>query len=462
MYYDISLGRQVDQDQNIKERGVEMNIKKITMKNFRCFTEQEISLNSKFNLIVGNNGFGKSTILEALSIGISGYLNEIKSLLPNDKRNITQDDVRIKRNPISELTEFQSIYPVELNYTVEFNSTEYNYSRIKKQKGSNTTFGEDTKIKKLSSEANKTLENGIKNILPAFAYHGTGRVWAKSSVPNKDFETNNRVFGYKNCINPMSNEKQYVKWMEDMRAFEIDEGVESVELQTLYRAAEKFLGEGSKVRFQKKENQIMITLPSKRMMHYSKLSDGYKNALGIVFDTAFRMIKLNPWLKESAIDETPGIILIDEIDLHLHPSWQKRIVTDMKNTFPKMQIIATTHAPIVVSSCNKDELIILDAELDDNLDSVVSVKNSEISTKGWLAENILADIMGVPTSRDEETEAEIKRFRELYEKKFRNKITDAEVNELKNLKERLEKKLPSEDPLITLIGFEAYEKSLEG
>lgn len=424
--------------------------------------DQEINFNTRFNLIVGNNGVGKTSILEALSIGISGFLNEIKSLPPNDKRNIEKEDIRLRRNPISELTEFQPQYPVELDFEVEFDDVEYNFSRSKEMKGRKTVFDKGSKIKELSTRANSILENGEKKILPAFAYHGTGRVWAKSSVPNKDYETHNRVFGYKNCINPMSNEKQYVKWIEDMRIYELDEDKESVELRTLYRAAEKFLGEGSKVRYQKKEKQIMVTLPNGYTMHYSKLSDGYKNALGIVFDTAFRIIKLNPWLKEKAIDETPGIILIDEIDLHLHPTWQKRIVNDMKNTFPRMQIIATTHAPIVISSCSKDELIILDTILDENMDSIATVENSDISTKGWLAENILIDIMGVDTSRDIETEAEIKRFRELYEMKFRNEINEIEITELERLKEVLNEKLPSEDPLITLIGLEAYEKSLGG
>lgn len=431
------------------------------LKNFRCFTDQEIDFNNSFNLIVGNNGFGKTSILEAVSIGISGYLNEIKSLLPNDKRNIQSEDIRLKRNPISELTEFQPIYPVELSFDIELNEVNYYFTRTKEKKGGNTLFNKGSEIKELSNKANDILENGKKEILPAFAYHGTGRVWAKSSVPNKDFDTNNRVFGYKNCINPMSNEKQYVKWIEDMRIYELDESTESVELQTLYRAAEKFLGEGSKVRYQRKEKQIMVTLPNGNSMHYSKLSDGYKNALGIVFDTAFRMIKLNPWLKERVIDETPGIILIDEIDLHLHPSWQKRIINDMKNAFPKMQIIATTHAPIVISSCNKNELIVLNSEIDDNLDINVTIKGSEISTKGWLAENILVDIMGVDTSRDLETEMEIKRFRKLFEKKFRETITEIEIKEFETLKERLELKLPSEDPLITMIGFESYDKSLE-
>lgn len=439
-----------------------MHIKKMCLKNFRCFEEQEIRFNNRFNLIVGDNGFGKTTILEALTVGISSFLNDIKSLDPNDKRNIRNEDVRIKRNDIGELTEFHQKYPVELEFTVELYGDSYNYKRILENKARRTTFDEQSRIKKASNCANVILEAGKKEILPAFAYHGTGWVWAKASQSSrKESEVNNRIFGYQNCLNPKSNEYQYMVWIKRMRQYEIDENKESVELKTLYRAAEKFLGEGTKVAYKVKEDMIIITLPNGQIMPYDRLSDGYKNALGVVFDTAFRMIKLNPWLKEEAIEETPGIILIDEIDLHLHPSWQKRIVNDIKVTFPKMQIIATTHAPIVISSCNKDELIILSSGINEQLENYVTVKYAESSTKGWLTENILNEIMNVETSRENETENIIKRFRKLYEKKFQEGFTGEEREEFEKLKQKLDQGLPAEDPVVTMIGLESFEKGLE-
>lgn len=149
---------------------------------------------------------------------------------------------------------------------------------------------------------------------------------------------NSRIQGYQNCINPLSNVKQYIKWIADMRRYELDEEVVSSELRTLYKTIETFLGDNSKVRYKLKEKQLVVTLPNGISLPFDNLSDGYKNAIGIVADTAYRMLKLNPWLKENAVKETPGILLIDEIDLHLHPSWQKHILNDMKKTFPNMQI----------------------------------------------------------------------------------------------------------------------------
>ena len=89
------------------------------------------------------------------------------------------------------------------------------------------------------------------------------------------------------------------------------------------------------------------------------LSDGYKNTLSMIADIAYRMAVLNPWLLEKVLKETLGIVLIDEIDLHLHTKWQQRIITDLRSIFPKVQFIVSTHAPIVISSVKKDNLLIL-------------------------------------------------------------------------------------------------------
>ena len=94
-------------------------------------------------------------------------------------------------------------------------------------------------------------------------------------------------------------------------------------------------------------------------MPFSQLSDGYKNTISMVADIAYRMYTLNPQLKEDAICLTPGVILIDEVDLHLHPRWQHLILTDLRRIFPNVQFIVTTHAPAVISSVKSENLVIL-------------------------------------------------------------------------------------------------------
>lgn len=432
-----------------------MHIKELHLKNFRCFEDNIIKFNRRFNLIIGNNGFGKTSVLEAIAVGISSYINDIKSLSYQDKRNIQAEDVRIIRGTgLSEVTDFIPCYPVELGFKTVIDDKAVKFSRIKKDKSARSTFDNKSSIKVISKNANDALVNEEKKILPAFAYHGTGRIWAKTSAHNSD-SRKSRVEGYERCINPMSNENQYTKWIRDRRLYELDEQTSSTELATLYKAAESFLGEGSKVSYKSKEKEIIVTLPSGQILPFNMLSDGYKNALGIVFDTAFRMIRLNPWLKEDAIDKTPGIILIDEIDLHLHPTWQKKIVEDIKRVFPKMQIIATTHAPIVISSCKADELIILDSYFED-MKSYVNIKES-ISPKGWMTESILDKIMDVPTSRDSETEKQINEYRELYIKKTQSGLSEKEIKNLKKLEKYLESILPTEDPVLAMIRIDAID-----
>jgi len=92
----------------------------------------------------------------------------------------------------------------------------------------------------------------------------------------------------------------------------------------------------------------------------NQLSDGYKSTISLVADIAYRMAVLNPQLLGNICRETKGVILIDEIDLHLHPSWQQRILGDLTSIFPNVQFIVTTHAPAVINTIKSDNLIILD------------------------------------------------------------------------------------------------------
>ena len=87
-------------------------------------------------------------------------------------------------------------------------------------------------------------------------------------------------------------------------------------------------------------------------MPFHLLSDGVRSTLAMVMEIAYRAYLLNPHLGAEAPLQTAGVVLIDEIDLHLHPEWQRRIANDLRRAFPNLQFIATTHAPLIVSSLN--------------------------------------------------------------------------------------------------------------
>ena len=121
--------------------------------------------------------------------------------------------------------------------------------------------------------------------------------------------------------------------------------------------------EWSKIHFSWELEDLTGLTSEGKWMPLRNLSDGYKSIIRLAADIAYRAIKLNPHLGERAVIETEGIVMIDEIDMHLHPKWQRHIVDDLKRTFPKIQFIVTTHSPFIIQSLKADEVISLDSEI---------------------------------------------------------------------------------------------------
>ena len=112
------------------------------------------------------------------------------------------------------------------------------------------------------------------------------------------------------------------------------------------------------------KSEVLAEAKDGRFLPLRLLSDGVRNMLAMVADMAYRAAMLNPHLGKDAAKETPGIVLIDEIDLHLHPSWQRVVVEALHRTFPNIQFIATTHSPFIIQSldCDRGSLINLDPQ----------------------------------------------------------------------------------------------------
>jgi predicted ATP-binding protein involved in virulence len=121
---------------------------------------------------------------------------------------------------------------------------------------------------------------------------------------------------------------------------------------------------------------------------FKHLSDGQKNMVGLVAELAYRCVTLNPHLGRDAVKKSQGIVLIDEIDLHLHPKWQRHIVADLKKIFPCIQFIVTTHSPFIVQSLKAEELIVLDENVEIGNDpikrSIEEITEMEMGLNGLL------------------------------------------------------------------------------
>lgn len=99
---------------------------------------------------------------------------------------------------------------------------------------------------------------------------------------------------------------------------------------------------------------------SQERLPMKMLSDGLRITISMAADIAYRMAILNPQLLDDILEKTPGIILIDEVDMHLHPEWQRRIMEDLHYIFPKVQFIVTTHSPSILANVRQEHILLLE------------------------------------------------------------------------------------------------------
>jgi predicted ATP-binding protein involved in virulence len=153
--------------------------------------------------------------------------------------------------------------------------------------------------------------------------------------------------------------------------------------------------------------------------------------LAMVGDIAWKCMQLNPHLGEEASVATPGIVLIDELDLHLHPNWQRRIVDDLRNAFPNIQFIATTHSPFIVQSLREGEL--LELQISPSVEGGLAGGQTETSThpqaeySDQSIEDIAENVMGVDIPQKSERYLQMMQAAEVYFRLLRSTTSPGEL-----------------------------------
>lgn len=189
-------------------------------------------------------------------------------------------------------------------------------------------------------------------------------------------------------------------------------------------------------------NEIMVNTPSGEI-YYEYLSSGFKSCLSILFgiikDIEFRF-------KEPGInaDDFDGVILVDELELHLHPEWQSKIAKILKKVFPKVQFITATHSPHIIQAANPKEIIALASEAGNVYRRDLS--DGEYGFQGWTVEEVLTDVMGM-------TDTRTKTYHEILSK-FENAIESSNFQMASEVYEELNKLLHPENHLRKLLKLE--------
>lgn len=247
---------------------------------------------------------------------------------------------------------------------------------MNKATGSTTVSGAKDMIQLGVSLQDDLRKGDTSLVLPIIAYYGTMRLWDYHREKQTNvFERNNRINGYIDCVDGTANVKLMVNWFTKMtiQKYQNQElGLGKIpELEAVYRAMEecysRITGQKDvKIQYSIGTRELEIAYPmgdGKYMrMPLNQLSDGYKSTISLVADIAYRMSVLNPQFLGDVCKETDGIICIDEVDLHLHPQWQERILGDLMAIFPKVQFIVSSHAPAVINTVKSENIILLDGD----------------------------------------------------------------------------------------------------
>ncbi|QZT37862.1 AAA family ATPase [Halosquirtibacter xylanolyticus] len=263
-----------------------MIINKLHIKNFRGYEEIEIPLHSGFNLIIGDNGSGKTSILEALTISMGSLFLGIRN---TDSRHILSQDVMIKTFEDSE--EFG--FPVIVTANGTINHKEINWTRQLNKLNGRTLIVGAKRIKETGVDYDKMIRSGEDITLPILAYYATGRLFDEArqtkDKESKTPEIASRLRAYKQCLKAKSTFKQFIKWYKGKELSKIQKGVTDTNYKIVKEAIISNIPDCKNIYYEfdpDKPQGLKVILQDGRTLPFSYLSDGTRNFLALIADIA--------------------------------------------------------------------------------------------------------------------------------------------------------------------------------
>ncbi|MBW4460775.1 MAG: AAA family ATPase [Nodosilinea sp. WJT8-NPBG4] len=388
-----------------------MRIDRLKIRNFKQFSDYALDLHPNFTLLVGDNGTGKTSLLDALAIAAGIWLvNAPDTTLSNSKRNILTNEIRLEAVESNGVTQFTECKPVQITATGCIGEQEVQWTRQIKENGSRTSNADAKAALEIISDLFQRDQEGEKLWFPVTAYYGAGRAWIASNKTDPKAKNSNEIsrrwHAFYDCFVDRIRIADLQTWFQK-------EALASLQRQRTMRPGYEIvkfailggIPEAHDLWFDPDRGEIVVSIRH-HPIPFSNLSAGQKVMVALIADIAIKIVTQNAAflfdIDDLAPDEIPlilkrtsGLVLIDEIDVHLHPQWQRHVIEDLIHTFPAIQFVCTTHSPVVIGEVPADRIRILQAEapiipsnalgLDANrvLDEVMnaSERNREVSKK---------------------------------------------------------------------------------
>ena len=417
-------------------------LQRIELSNYRCFKHLTVDFDERLTVLIARNGLGKTAVLDAISKALEQF---VAGFGKSTKTSIQISDVLMRlTNP--SLREMEPQYPCWIEasaYSEPLKVTDQVAQRIIDISNKSECIWKlvrnppNTKITTLNLSSD-SLFNKVKRVhnnrcddvitkanfmrelvsqgepidLPLVAYYGTGRLWKQKKKPENKALNNeffSRTSGYQDCLDPASSFKYVADWLSYATYADIQErdqrrqkeGQAYMDRDTaftpLLSAVRLAVDECLKIsgwqglRYSLTHQTVVMEHPDYGVLEVSQLSDGVRNMIGLVADIAYRTVRLNSRFGQEAPKQTPGLVLIDEVDMHLHPEWQQVVLINLTKAFPALQFIVTTHSPQVLTTVKREQIRLLSENIEGEAVAAIPTGN----TYGRSNADVLQSVMAV-------------------------------------------------------------------
>ncbi len=367
----------------------DITIESLSIKNIKCFTQVYIPFN-RISLIIGSNARGKSTILQLLAIGLRGISTVPFSYSWKKTVNVSSStgkfDIRLR---------YQN-HPLSFAFHVD----------------------QDDVITCIDglSELHK-----LKDKIFLLGYGANRTIRLEDKPPYQDMEEIATLFG----------ENAYLKHIKASENFTYVNKHFKIIRRLVNAVLATADSENSVILERFDENSLYFKTPSNphKLIPIEALSEGFKSTFVWIFDMILRIVKRQENLRK--VENIHGIILLDEIDLHLHPVWQRTILSGLHKLFPNIQFIVTTHSPFVAQAAKPKDVILLESNRQTgNIELMNTQITSELSYRA-----IVRELFHIESPFSDDIEQEMKKFYEIKNKILRN--DDINEKDFKRIVSRL-------------------------
>jgi predicted ATP-binding protein involved in virulence len=377
-----------------------MHIHSLHLRQYRAALDLELQFHDRMNVFVGVNGAGKSTVLSAISIMLSWLVNRIKgstSGRPIDEDSITK----------GKAFTFASI---QLNLQAS-QDQHYAWSLVKTKSGSahaehKSQLAEVHEYAKLIQENLTSPEQNAS--IPLFVYYPVNRAVLDIPLRIRDRHRFTTLSAYDEALTSGANFRTFFEWFREREDLENEARRDQTfspdkQLEAVRRALYEFLPQFSNLTVRRNPLRMEVSKNGKPL-EINQLSDGEKCVIALIGDLARRLAIANPGMNNSL--HGAGVVIIDEVDLHLHPSWQQMLIPQLLSTFTGCQFFLSTHSPHVITHA-KSECIFLIEQTEHGIEA-----RKPVNSYGKTVDRVLEDFMGLTRLRPHEVEVSLRKIYE--------------------------------------------------